>query len=67
MMPKSRIQDTKKKADLPFLVVIRYKPENLLFGFPTRRQRDGFLEGLQVKWPHLEYVTSEVPGTEERT
>lgn len=50
---------------LPFLVVIRAEPENLLFGFPSRKQREDFLNGLRERWPDVEYATSEVPGTVE--
>jgi len=57
----------KKKTanDLPFLVIIRAEPENLLFGFPTQKQREGFLKGLKEKWGDVDYLTSEVPGTKE--
>lgn len=58
--------EEKSANDLPFLVVIRAEPKNLLFGFPSRKQRDGFAQGLKEKWPHLEYMTSEVPGTVEK-
>jgi len=57
----------KKKTaeDLPFLVVIRAEPENLLCGFPTRKQREGFLKGLKEKWGDVFKLTGEVPGTKE--
>ena len=58
--------EEKSANDLPFLVVIRAEPENLLFGFPSRKQRDGFVQGFKEKWPGVEYMTSEVPGTEDK-
>ena len=59
-------EDGRKSAkDLPYLAAVRMDHGNEIFGFPTRAQRDGFVEGLKTKWPHLEYMTSEVPGTED--
>ena len=60
------VTEEKNAKDLPFLVAVRFEHGNEIFGFPTRAQRDGFAEGLKTKWPHLEYATSEMPGTEEK-
>jgi hypothetical protein len=49
--------------DLRFVVAIRSTPKNMLFGFPTKKARDEFVQDIVAEDADIEYIIGEIePG-----
>jgi len=55
---------SRSSEDLRFVVAIHSTPKNLLFGFPTKKARDEFVQEIVDEDQGIEYMTGEIePGT----